>query len=42
VTLFTCGVCAYATNEAGARALINFLTSAEAEAPIRRQGMEPA
>ena len=42
VTLFSCGVCAQAANEVGARALINYLTSAEADAPKRRQGMEPA
>jgi len=42
VTLFSCAVCAQSSNEAGARALINYLTSAEAAASIRRQGMEPA
>jgi molybdate transport system substrate-binding protein len=42
VTLFGCGVCAQASNEAGARDLITYLTSAEADAPKRRQGMEPA
>jgi len=42
VTLFSCGVCAKASNEAGARDLIEYLTSAEADAPKRRQGMEPA
>ena len=42
VTLFSCGVCAKASNEAGARDLIKYLTSAEADAPKRRQGMEPA
>lgn len=42
VTLFSCGVCAKASNEAGARDLIKYLTSAEADAPKHRQGMEPA
>ncbi len=42
VTLFACGVCARAANEVGARELVTYLTSAEAEAPKRRQGMEPA
>jgi len=42
VTLFACGVCASATNEAGAREFISYLTSAETEAAKRRQGMEPA
>ncbi len=42
VTLFSCGVCARAANETGARELIGYLTSAEAIAPKRRQGMEPA
>jgi molybdate transport system substrate-binding protein len=42
VTTFACAVCAKASNEAGARELINYLASAEAEAPKRRQGMEPA
>src|SRR5262245_20594965 len=42
VTLFSCGVCARTANEAGARDFIQYLTSSEAEAPIRRQGMEPA
>ena len=42
VTLFACGVCAHASNEAGARELITYLTSRDAEAPKRRQGMEPA
>lgn len=42
VTTFACTVCAKATNEAGARELINYLTSAEAEASKRRLGMEPA
>jgi len=41
VTLFACGVCAQASNEAGARELIAYLTSRDAEAPKRRQGMEP-
>jgi molybdate transport system substrate-binding protein len=42
VTLFSCGVCAKASNEAGARDLIEYLTSVEADVPKRRQGMEPA
>jgi molybdate transport system substrate-binding protein len=42
VTLFACGVCKQTTNEAGARDLVKYLTSAEADAPKRRQGMEPA
>ena len=42
LTRFSCGVCALASNEAGARDFINYLTSAEADASIRRHGMEPA
>jgi molybdate transport system substrate-binding protein len=42
VTLFACGVCTRASNEAGARELIAYLASRDAEAPKRRQGMEPA
>jgi molybdate transport system substrate-binding protein len=42
LTRFSCGVCARASNEAGARGFITFLTSAEADASIRRHGMEPA
>jgi molybdate transport system substrate-binding protein len=42
VTLFACAVGAKATNETGARELITYLASVEAEAPKRRQGMEPA
>ena len=41
LTRFSCGVCALATNEAGARDLIFFLTSREADASKRRHGMEP-
>jgi molybdate transport system substrate-binding protein len=41
VTLFSCGIGAHAPNESGARDLIDYLTSAEAEAPKRRHGMEP-
>lgn len=41
VTLFSCGVCAKASNESGARDLIKYLTSAEADAPKHRQGMAP-
>ncbi|WP_338026671.1 hypothetical protein [Bradyrhizobium acaciae] len=40
--MFSCAVCAAAANEAGARDLIRYLTSAEADAPKRRYGMEPA
>ena len=42
VTLFSCGVCAQASNEAGARDFIRYLASPEADAFKRRQGMEPA
>jgi molybdate transport system substrate-binding protein len=42
VTLFSCGVCARTPNDTGARAFIEFLTSAEAAASKHRQGMEPA
>jgi molybdate transport system substrate-binding protein len=42
VTLFSCAVCTTATNAAGARDLIRYLTSAEADASKRRHGMEPA
>lgn len=42
VTLFACAVCAQASNETGARELIAYLTSRDAEAPKTRQGMEPA
>jgi molybdate transport system substrate-binding protein len=41
VTLFSCGVGARASNEAGARDLIGYLTSPETEASKRRHGMEP-
>lgn len=41
LTRFSCGVCALATNEAGARDFIGYLTSPEADASIRRHGMEP-
>ncbi|MGA8898269.1 substrate-binding domain-containing protein [Bradyrhizobium sp.] len=41
LTRFSCGVGALATNEAGARDFISYLTSAEADASIRRHGMEP-
>ncbi|MCC8942443.1 substrate-binding domain-containing protein [Bradyrhizobium sp. Arg68] len=41
-TLFACGVCATASNAAGAHDLIRHLTSAEADASKRRYGMEPA
>jgi molybdate transport system substrate-binding protein len=41
LTRFSCGVCARATNEAGARDLIFYLTSPEADASKRRHGMEP-
>lgn len=42
VTLFSCGICATAANEAGARDLIRYLTSADADAAKHRHGMEPA
>ena len=41
LTRFSCGVCALASNEAGARGFISYLTSAETDASIRRHGMEP-
>lgn len=41
LTRFSCGVGALATNEAGARSFIGYLTSREADASIRRHGMEP-
>ena len=41
LTRFSCGVCALATNEAGARDLIFYLTSPEVDASKRRHGMEP-
>jgi len=41
VTLFSCGVGARASNGAGARELILYLTSAEADDAKRRHGMEP-
>jgi len=41
VTLFSCGVGAHASNEAGARDLIGYLNAPEAEASKRRHGMEP-
>jgi molybdate transport system substrate-binding protein len=41
VTLFSCGVGARASNEAGARDLIGYLTSPETEASKRRCGMKP-
>jgi molybdate transport system substrate-binding protein len=42
LTQFSCGVGALASDEAGARDFIGYLTSAEADASIRRHGMEPA
>ncbi len=42
LTRFSCGVGALASDEAGARDFIGYLTSAEADASIRRHGMEPA
>lgn len=42
VTLFSCGLGARASNEAGARGLIDYLTSADADSSKRRLGMEPA
>jgi molybdate transport system substrate-binding protein len=41
LTRFSCGVGALASNEAGARDLISYLTSSEADASKRRHGMEP-
>jgi molybdate transport system substrate-binding protein len=41
VTRFSCGVCALASNEAGARGFIAYLTSQETDAPKRRHGIEP-
>jgi molybdate transport system substrate-binding protein len=41
LTRFSCGVCALASNEAGARSFIGYLTSSEADASKRRHGMEP-
>lgn len=41
LTRFSCGVCAQASNEAGARGFISYLTSSEADASKRRHGMEP-
>jgi molybdate transport system substrate-binding protein len=41
VTLFSCGVGAHGSNEAGARDLIGYLTAPEAEGSKRRHGMEP-
>ena len=41
LTRFSCGVCALASNAAGACDFISYLTSAEADASIRRHGMEP-
>lgn len=41
LTRFSCGLCALATNEAGARDFIFYLTSPEADASKRRHGMEP-
>lgn len=42
VTLFSCGIGARVTSEAGARDLIKYLTSDDAALSKRRQGMEPA
>ena len=41
LTRFSSGVCALASNEAGARGFIGYLTSSEADASKRRHGMEP-
>jgi len=41
VTLFACGVGAQATNEAGARELVGYLTSPETNASKWKHGMEP-
>jgi molybdate transport system substrate-binding protein len=42
VTRFSCGVGARTSNEAGARDLIGYLTSAHADSSKRRLGMRPA
>jgi molybdate transport system substrate-binding protein len=42
LTRFSCGVCALASNEAGARGFVSYLTSTEADGSIQRHGMEPA
>jgi molybdate transport system substrate-binding protein len=42
LTRFSCGVCALASDEAGARGFTSYLTSVETDASIRRHGMEPA
>lgn len=41
MTRFSCGVCAAASNEAGALGFVSYLASTEADASIRRHGMEP-
>jgi len=41
LTRFSCAVGALASNEAGARDFIRYLTSSEADASKRRHGMEP-
>src|SRR5579863_379442 len=41
LTRFSCAVGALASNEAGARGFISYLTSREADASKRRHGMEP-
>jgi molybdate transport system substrate-binding protein len=42
ITLFSAGVCTASTHRAAAVALISFLASPEADATMRRHGMEPA
>ena len=42
LTRFSCAVCALASDHAGALDFVSYLASAEAEASIRRHGMEPA
>ena len=41
LTRFSCAVCALTSNEAGALGFISYLTSADADASIRRHGMAP-
>lgn len=42
VTPFSAGVVSYSPNQAGARALITYLSSSKADATIRASGLEPA
>lgn len=41
LTRFSCGVCALTSNEAAALDFVRYLTSTEADASIRRHGMQP-